>query len=132
VNSLFRIRALNIFLVAAVGMSAACNYKIEKVESATRRPGDQGAGGAMLLNYDSLKSAIFSRKCVACHAPGGNGFWAFDVTSYRGVMVDVTPGKPDESELFKQVFDGKMPKGSPLPPEEVELIRQWILIGAPR
>jgi hypothetical protein len=44
----------------------------------------------------------------------------------------VTPGDPDSSDLFQQVDSGRMPQsGGRLSSADIELLRQWILAGAP-
>jgi len=86
---------------------------------------------------------IFRAKCAECH--GGedeNGeVWeegGLNLLSYERVMQGsefgpvVEPGKPDESFLLEQVVVGEMPQeGELLPEEEIEMIRAWIVAGAP-
>ncbi|MBZ0264911.1 hypothetical protein K8I28_09605 [bacterium] len=87
-------------------------------------------------------SPIFTTNCTPCHVgstPPTNGF---DVSDYNAVITKislagnsiVTPGVPDDSELYLRLTgDGfsQMPPGTPLSSEDVDLIRQWIEDGAP-
>jgi mono/diheme cytochrome c family protein len=82
-----------------------------------------------------------AKHCYACHGPdeadGGLQF-----TSKEAVFSELDSGfhaivanKPDESEVFKRLTaedeDERMPaEAEPLPPEEIETIRDWIEQGA--
>ncbi len=85
---------------------------------------------------------ILERSCYQCH--GGedeDGVLTVELelnmTTYEGLMagsVDgtvVEPGKPDESYIIDMVVNGDMPEeGDPLSPEEIDIIRRWIAVGA--
>jgi WD40 repeat protein/mono/diheme cytochrome c family protein len=84
---------------------------------------------------------IFQANCQGCHQParmqGGYDLTHPDKMRIAGEsgVAAIVPGKPDESELIRQVHpvDGKsaMPKGkAPLSAPDVELIRRWIAEGA--
>jgi mono/diheme cytochrome c family protein len=83
--------------------------------------------------YFEVYERIFLRNCRACHkAPEPSA--GLDVTTYDTLMQKkvIVPFKPDESLLFKKVYQGEMPKGEdPLPDEDIEYLREWILAGAP-
>lgn len=89
---------------------------------------------------------IFDRNCTDCH--GGNaGLFLDEGESYANLVNvpatkgctperRVEPGKPSASVLIKRLTGTtcgtQMPKKAPpLPPEEIALIEQWILAGAP-
>ncbi|SMO48640.1 DUF1549 domain-containing protein [Fodinibius sediminis] len=85
---------------------------------------------------------IFAQTCYRCHdsneAEGG-----LVLNSEEAVMKGgdsgpvIVPGKPEESELIHRLtlpagHEDVMPqKGSSLSPDQVELIRLWIEVGAP-
>jgi hypothetical protein len=82
---------------------------------------------------------ILQEHCYKCHrfdvAKGG-----IKILNYRllvNVRKVVVPGKPGGSELYKLITsadeDSRMPPSeeSPLPPEAIATIRQWIEEGAP-
>jgi mono/diheme cytochrome c family protein len=82
---------------------------------------------------------IFQEHCYKCHrfdvAKGG-----IKILNYRLLVNQrkvVVPGKPEESELYQLITstdkDSRMPPSgkSPLPPEAIATIRQWIEEGAP-
>jgi WD40 repeat protein len=84
---------------------------------------------------------ILRAKCQGCHQPakaqGGYVLTDFArmLTGGETGSAAVVPGKPDESELIRQItlVDGKaaMPKAAvPLNAADVELIRRWIAQGA--
>ena len=85
---------------------------------------------------------IFQDRCQGCHQPAKPS-GGLVMTSYalikKGGESDTpgfVPGNADESEILAQVLPvgdaaPLMPKGaSPLKPDQVELIRRWIVEGA--
>ena len=82
--------------------------------------------------------AIFENSCNDCHAEGGS-YTEQLLMEYPAVIDDghVIPGDPLNSELYKRLLGPtenglQMPFNSdPLPQEQIETIRQWILAGAP-
>jgi mono/diheme cytochrome c family protein/uncharacterized membrane protein len=88
----------------------------------------------------SQVQAIFAVKCAECHGATGRlpkgGFG--NLTDLRRVASNpaiVVPFRPNESTLWLLVQAGEMPlqgsKGGPLTQTEKELIRNWIVAGAP-
>ena len=82
--------------------------------------------------------AIFEATCLNCHGPDG----AFRETLLmeHSELIDggtVVPGNPNASELYKRLLGPtengvQMPFGLPqLPPQSIEVVRRWILAGAP-
>ena len=92
--------------------------------------------GGQFVSFASQVAPIFAKKCVACHnaqmAKGRynmDGFAALLKMGERG--HDVVARKPEESEVFLTIESGEMPKDADkLPPEELALVKQWILNGA--
>ena len=104
-----------------------------------------GCGTGVLSHWGTNRRVSFSRdirpilnqNCVPCH--GGvrqkNGVSFIFREEALGVGKSgrrtIVPGKPDESELIARVTskdpDGRMPyHATPLPPEQIRLLRQWI------
>ncbi|MEQ1876555.1 MAG: c-type cytochrome domain-containing protein [Bdellovibrionia bacterium] len=83
------------------------------------------------LSYDDVFQTILSPRCVGCHSSGSaSGGVALD--SYNSVVMYVVAGNPEFSLLYEVVSTNRMPKtGSPLSAEDVAMIRNWILLGAP-
>jgi cysteine-rich repeat protein len=99
----------------------------------------------------SIQETIFTPVCVACHYQGGTGPMSLidEDTSY-GNLVDVMsflcsgdrvePNEPDISCLVLKVEGSNLISGQRMPPppapalqqEQIDLIRDWILDGAPR
>jgi uncharacterized membrane protein len=84
--------------------------------------------------------AAFEAKCVQCHGkdlphPRSD----FGVVNDLGRLVAageyVIPGRPEDSEVWKEISDGDMPpdeaKAGPLTEEEERAIYAWIAAGAP-
>ncbi len=76
--------------------------------------------------------------CVSCHKPGKQG-GGLDLTTHRGLLnggetgSSIRPGDADASRLVEVVCGEppEMPKDSePLLPQEIELLRRWVVEGA--
>jgi mono/diheme cytochrome c family protein len=89
--------------------------------------------------FDSIKSKIFSVRCISCHSAQGS---AHNVSlETRDDLVNsprelVIPGNPDESGLIlslERTDDKRMPPpktGGALSQDEIQVIRSWIQAGA--
>ena len=88
--------------------------------------------------------SIFNNKCAKCHGPEGVRTWkkpnadfdyVLDLAKLGSNPEMVVRGDPNESKLFLAVDDEIMPNADegedPLPANEKEIIRRWILVGAP-
>jgi len=99
---------------------------------------------------------IFSTKCAACHNPtgmdegvpvgglvlvnGASGPNLVNARSTESKLMRVHPGDLAKSYIFHKINGTfaavggtgmKMPLGGQLPPDEIALISDWILSGAP-
>ena len=87
---------------------------------------------------------VFKNKCAKCHGPEGVRTWkkpnadfdyVLDLKKLGANPEMIVRGDPNESKLFMAVDDDIMPNEEegedPLPANEKEIIRRWILIGAP-
>ena len=98
-----------------------------------------------ILGYQNIEAQniaqeaydIFENSCNDCHGEGGS-YTEQLIIKYPDVITDgsVIPEEPENSELYKRLIETdplkRMPFNSdPLPPEQIETIRQWILAGAP-
>jgi len=101
---------------------------------------------AAALDYEKDIMPVFEKKCFDCHSDKADkikGDLRFDDPEhFPGRFAKdqlVTPGDPKLSELYHSLtrprFDkGAMPpekKGEQLTAEEIKLVRDWILEGAP-
>jgi mono/diheme cytochrome c family protein len=103
-------------------------------------PGD-GAAQAPVLepNFESIRDLVFTPRCAKCHAPGEkhDDIAIFDYATLIGPDGWVTPGDPANSDLFEDLIKpskGRMPPvkaGPALTSEQIEVIRTWIINGAP-
>ena len=83
--------------------------------------------------------AIFESTCLNCHGPDG-AFRETLLMEHAELIGggSVVPGNPNASELYKRLLGptengAQMPFGLPhlLPPQSIEVVRRWILAGAP-
>ena len=80
---------------------------------------------------------IFERSCFSCHGPEGI-YKAVLLIEHSALIKEggpVVPGDPDASRLYKRLLGeggAQMPfLAPPLPEQEIETIKNWILAGAP-
>lgn len=94
-----------------------------------------------------VQSEIFDLFCIGCHPPNagldlerGNshGNLVNVPSTQQPALVRVKPGDPDASYLYRKITGGpgisgsRMPQGGPfLSTERTQLLRDWILAGAP-
>ena len=93
------------------------------------------------IDFNREIRPILSEHCFACHGlddPQGGLRLDFAEFAYKGGKSGfpaITPGDLEESEILHRVvstdMDDRMPpKGEPLKPEQIKLLRQWISSGA--
>lgn len=77
---------------------------------------------------------IFVTKCnySGCHN-SIDKVDGFDLSNYEGVMRGIQSGKPNQSEIFKQIRSGEMPPSGHIKLSLLEktIIKNWIKMGAP-
>lgn len=134
-----------IWIVLAI-VTASCAGSGEGLD-ASGRPLDEGGGNGSV--FDEIQQTVFTPICTECHAGGAAplGLRLDAGNSYAqlvGVpsaqlpsLLRVDPGNPAASYLVRKLegtasVGGRMPLGGPpLPPDRIDLIRQWIASGAP-
>ena len=86
--------------------------------------------------YENTIGPMLVSKCGACHGTSNN-LKDLDLTTYTGIMQGsesgavVTPGDPDNS-LIMIIQTSEQPHFAQLTPEELNLLEEWILAGAPQ
>jgi mono/diheme cytochrome c family protein len=117
-----------IVLALALPQTSACGADRGPTTAAAERD----LGGEVL--------AIFSAKCVQCHAatlprPKGKFGYVLDLPRLAGNPDRVVPEHPEKSKLWQLIADGDMPpddaKAGALTEEQKDVIRTWIQQGAP-
>ena len=88
--------------------------------------------------FEYITLEVLSPACglVACHSTSTRvAGYAFDTlaVSREALRVLVTPGHPEQSELYQIISTPRevMPPDAPMATEDIDLIRSWILAGAP-
>ncbi len=74
--------------------------------------------------------SLVRASCMPCHSGAKGAAGKTNWTTYEGVMVDVKPGKPDSSRLYKRLRDGEMPPSGKLDSSKIALVYKWISEGA--
>lgn len=95
------------------------------------------SGGTATVSYRADIQPIFAENCAECHG-GLGGLW---LDSYEYLMAGgnngpvIVPGDPYRSALYLRITGEQqpaMPFGlAPLAARDVDLIREWIVSGAP-
>ncbi len=84
-------------------------------------------------SFDHTVAPIFSAHCLTCHS-GPEPKAKLDLSrkdsifGKKGVLV---PGKLDKSKLWQVIESDEMPPKNPLSKTEKEILRQWMIEGAP-
>ena len=129
-----RRNGLSIIGLAALGALA---WSSATAAASPGPPAPQGSAAAKPVSFQKQIQPILQRRCQGCHQPASRG-GKLAVTSYAllkagGMSGQVfRPGDPEKSLLIQYVSgpEPKMPKGGPpLPPEQVSLLRRWVLEG---
>lgn len=101
------------------------------------RAADDKAEGVKLAGK---VSEIFEAKCLDCHGPElprpkGKFGYVLDLKRVAENPDYVERGHPDKSEIYKMVLHDDMPGEDanvpPLTPEEKDVVKRWIELGAP-
>lgn len=134
-----------IWIVLAI-MTTSCAGSGEGLDESGRPP-DEGEGGGSV--FDEIQQTVFTPLCTECHAGGaaplglrldaGNSHAQLVgvPSAQQPSLLRVDPGNPAASYLVRKLegtasVGGRMPLGGPpLPPDRIDLIRQWIASGAP-
>src|SRR5262245_30924169 len=130
---LFRLLVIAALVPLACGMVAA---RAEDAEPA--RPAAEPSKEHLDFFEKKIRPLLVAR-CHSCHGEKKqNGELRLD--SFAALMAGgesgdavIVPGKPDESPLIDAVRYGLRempPKGNRLPAEEVDLLVEWVRIGA--
>ncbi|MFB0535915.1 MAG: c-type cytochrome, partial [Anaerolineae bacterium] len=108
---------------------------------AWEKPGEATPEAVRAPGFATNILPLFQEQCVACHsATQSLGGW--DGSSYAGVIESgdhapvVIPGDPDGSLLIQkllgtQTVGSQMPITQLLPQEQVQVVIEWVLAGAP-
>ena len=111
----------------------AKNNSNNETNAASDNPTD---AGRPIPSFQDDILPILTNRCAfaGCHVAGGPG--GIDLRTYDAVIAGgskgaiVIAGDAGESELVKQIVEGKMPpNGPPLPVAQIQLITDWINEG---
>lgn len=100
-------------------------------------PATLRAQDAKKIDFAHDVAPLLKARCVECHANGKyKGGLSLDTRADLLKTKAALPGKSGASELFKRITstdpDTRMPpKGAPLSPKEIALIKSWIDQGLP-
>lgn len=110
----------------------------QRVPPSTPTPQPSPTPTVIEPTFDSINQHVFSRRCVSCHSEGGRAEH-IPLTSKEEILDSprelVIPGNADESGIvlaIERPDEKRMPPPprSPLTPDEMRVIREWITNGA--
>lgn len=106
-------------------------------ETETAVPATEAQASAGGVSYSNNVYPILQAKCLSCHGVDRIRE-GLDMRSYAGLINGsnngpvITPGDANNSLLVQLVAQGEMPtRGTPVTPEELQVIIDWINQGAP-
>lgn len=142
------VRRMAFFSILLPAFLAGCDAGSGQGLDASGRPLSEGSDIDLAPTLESIQANVFNPFCITCHsgaaAPLGlrldaqNSYTALvGVPSVQdGALFRVAPGQPDQSYLVRKLegtapVGGRMPLGGPpIPQENIDFIRQWIVDGA--
>ncbi len=125
-----------------------CNYRIFEPASLNAQTGNlnekKADDTATVPTFNSIFQTVIRPDCLRCHKPGGRGE-DVPLTSYQDLLKPlqgdplIVPGDPENSlfywVLLPQAGRKRMPPqrggNAPVADEKIQVIREWILQGAP-
>jgi hypothetical protein len=88
------------------------------------------------VSFTEQIAPIFHQHCVACHNRR-NAQGRYNMADYRSILSvgesgeAILPGDAAASHLVEMIESGEMPyESDPLPPDQVELVKRWVDLGA--
>jgi mono/diheme cytochrome c family protein len=80
--------------------------------------------------FTEINQSIIQPRCISCHSAAAPSD-GVNLSTYAGVLAQVTPANPAQSILYTQVQSGAMPKGGPsLSDAQIQDVYNWIEAGA--
>ncbi|MCB9026559.1 MAG: hypothetical protein H6625_09605 [Bdellovibrionaceae bacterium] len=100
-------------------------------ESLNSSEDSKSSASNLASNYNDINEKVIKPKCLYCHStfsPGGG----LDLTDFDTMMESGTiiPGDPEGSSFYTSLVNGSMPPTTPLDPQNILAIAQWIEDGA--
>ena len=100
-------------------------------EDNSGNPVGGGNNNNLEATYASINANIFAARCNGCH--GGAG--GLTLSNYNGAIQGIVNGNPNASPIYIRVNDDANPMPPPgnarLNQNEINIIQQWIQLGAP-
>lgn len=121
--------AIKALAIAALLMSAACNYSEKKDAVGTQTvPTTETPAGS--TSFAALQRDLFNPFCVSCHnSTRQQGGVALD--TYAGVVARVTPGNGAGSLIHTEIAGSQMPPGgNATAAAQLPSLKAWIDAGA--
>ncbi len=70
------------------------------------------------ISFETLKQKVLIPHCISCHR---------SMDTPDGIILDIEPGRPEQSLMYLSVKSGSMPKSKPpLTVSELEIVRKYI------
>jgi hypothetical protein len=113
-------------VILLVGLTTGCYYDIVK-------PADPNAP-PQNVSFSGDLQPIFDASCATsgCH-DGAHEPTLTPEESYNSLMSGgfVNTAIATESTLYKELASGSMPPTGKLPPDQIQMVLDWVKIGAP-
>lgn len=87
------------------------------------------AADSTTVTFSQVNQNVFQSSCVSCHSGSGSPA-GVDLSTFDGVSGQVVPGSPQQSKIYQEISDGKMPPTGALPQDQIQQVSDWITAGA--
>jgi hypothetical protein len=121
---------------SAIALPIGIALIVQGCAAGSSAPGTVDSGTQGPVSFAAQIAPIFQARCTECHG-GPDPESGLDLSTYEGAMAGseygpvIEAGDLDGSLIIDMVASGDMPReGDPMPPEELELLRSWIVEGA--
>lgn len=87
------------------------------------------AADSTAVTFSQVNQNVFQSSCVSCHS-GSASPAGIDLSTFDGVSRQVVPGSPQQTKIYQEISDGKMPPTGALPQDQIQQVSDWITAGA--
>lgn len=124
--------AISLFVLGALAGTGCGSSSPVSQAPGTQAPNPSPTGIAVpSTTFSQINAGLLQPSCVSCHT-GTSGSGGVDLSTYAGVVVQVSVGNPGGSAFYNVIAAGTMPPSGPLPqaPAFAQEISSWISAGA--
>lgn len=108
------------FLFCAFALG--CNYNHVKSSPSQNTGGPQVT--SMSLDFLTLQSTVLNSQCLRCHSSAGGNQGGLGLENYQQIRANL-------NKIYYRAIEKKDMPPSSMPPEQFEMLKNWLEAGAP-